>query len=189
MKNGTNPQRTNSLKKIGNKSSQISIHLAQPTVVKLQELRQGQTSIDCPRCGKHEETHTHWMFSCASSQNLFVYLQSLLEEIYAEPFDNTEKDTLLTPLLQYPNQFPIAEELIEIYFITIRKIRKDATYGTLISRKLQFQLFKDSIRERVMHLYKAAVLEKDLNNFLLIWNKIVTKEGKVLLPQGTPIEW
>ena len=158
------------------------LHFAQPTAVKLQELREGQTSTDCPRCGKHEETHTHWMFSCASSQNLFIYLQSLLETIYAEPFDNTEKDALLIPLLEYPNQFPIAEELIEIYFISIRTIRKDATYGTLISSEMQLKLFKDSIRERVMHLYNAAALDKDLNNFLSIWNKLITKEGKVQIP-------
>ena len=122
------------------------------------------------------------MFSCASSQNLFIYLQSLLETIYAEPFDNTEKDALLIPLLEYPNQFPIAEELIEIYFISIRTIRKDATYGTLISSEMQLKLFKDSIRERVMHLYNAAALDKDLNNFLSIWNKLITKEGKVQIP-------
>lgn len=54
---------------------------------------------------------------------------------------------------------------------------------------MQLKLFKDSIRERVMHLYNAAVLDKDLNNFLPIWNKIITKEGKVQLPEGTPIEW
>ena len=78
--------------------------------------------------------------------------------------------------------------MIEIYFISIRTIQKDATYGTLISRKMQLKLFKDSIRERVMHLYNAAVLDKDLNNFLSIWNKIITKEGKVQLPEGTPIE-
>lgn len=35
----------------------------------------------------------------------------------------------------------------------------------------------------------AAVLDKDLNNFLSIWNKIITKEGIVQLPQGTSIEW
>lgn len=79
--------------------------------------------------------------------------------------------------------------MIEIYFIPIRTIRKDATYGTLISRKMQLKLFKDSIREIVMHLNDVAVLDKDLNNFLSIWNKIITKEGKVQLPQGAPIEW
>lgn len=81
----------NSLNNSGDRSSQFSIteqkrtfdvrykflHFAQPTAIKLWEVREGYTSTDCPRCGDHRETHGHWVFSCVSSQN-----QSLLKSIY-----------------------------------------------------------------------------------------------------------
>ena len=40
-------------------------------------------------------------------------------------------DCPLILLLQYVDRLPIITELYEIYFICIRNIRKDATYGTL----------------------------------------------------------
>ena len=89
----------------------------------------------------------------------------------------TGKDCLLTPPLYYQDKLPIAEELFKIYFIHIRAIRKDATYGTLPSRKQQLQLFKDSIRDGLLYLYNAAVLENNLQGLLLRWNELVTKEG------------
>lgn len=42
------------------------LHFEQPTAIKLNEIREGYTDTACPRCGEHEETHKHWLFSCAS---------------------------------------------------------------------------------------------------------------------------
>ena len=73
------------------------LHFVQPTAVKLQELREGQTSTDCPRCRKLEETHS-----------LYVILRLIAKPVHLPSitpgnnicFDNMEKDALLTPLLE-----------------------------------------------------------------------------------------
>ena len=125
------------------------LHFAQPTAVKLNEIREGYTDTLCPRCGENEEIHTHWLFSCPSSQNLLVYLQSILKDIYTgNPFANTKTDCLIKPLLQYVDSFPIAAKLYEIYLICIRNIRKDAIYGTLPSKQNHLTIFQDAIKER-----------------------------------------
>ena len=159
------------------------LHFAQPTAVKLKEIRQVYTDTICPRCGEHEETHEHWMFSCKSSQKLHIYLIHILKNIYTgNTFENTVTGCLLTPLLIYVDKFPIAAELYEIYFICVRGIRKDATYGDLLSDEKQMLLFRDTIKDRLTFLYSAAVLEDNLEPFLQIWHKLISNEGKITLP-------
>ena len=85
------------------------LHFAQPTALKLKEIRQIYTDTTCPRCGEPEETHEHWMFSCKSSQKLHIYLIHILKNTYTEnTFENTVTDCLLTPLLKYVDKLPIA---------------------------------------------------------------------------------
>ena len=103
------------------------LHLAQPSATKLKEIGQIHGSVDCKRSGRAEETQKHWLFYCPSSQNLLIYLLNLLEE------DNTIQDCLLTPLLECGYEVPVSMELFEIYFITIRYIRRDTTYDKEIS--------------------------------------------------------
>ena len=159
------------------------LHFAQPTAVKLKEIRQVYTDTICPRCGEYEETHEHWMFSCKSSQKLHMYLIHILKNIYTgNTFENTVTGCLLTPLLEYIDKFPIAAELYEIYFICVRGIRKDATYGDLLSDEKQMLLFQDTIKDRLTFLYNAAVLEDNLEPFLQIWHKLISNEGKITLP-------
>ena len=76
----------------------------------------------------------------------------------------------------------IAAELYEIYFICVRRIRKDATFGDLLSDEKQMLLFQDTIKDRLTFLYNAAVLEDNLEPFLQIWQKLISKEGKITLP-------
>ena len=160
------------------------LHFAQPTAIRLKEIREGYTDTVCPRCGEQEETHKHWMFSCASSQNLYIYLQSIFENVYTGiSFPNTETECLLQPLLKYADKFPIAAELYEIYFICIRNLRRDATYRTLLPRKMQITTFQDAIKDRLTFLYNVAILEDNLEPFLRTWNKLITREGKIRLPQ------
>ena len=159
------------------------LHFAQPTAIKLREIKQSYTDTTCPRCGEQEETHEHWLFSCPSSQNILMYLQSTLQKVYTDyspPSDAT--DCLLTPLLQEYHQFPVAHELYELYFIHIRNIRKDATYGTLPPRQEQLLTFKENIQDRLNFLYKAAVSKDNLEHFLKSWKKLVTRNGKINLP-------
>ena len=158
------------------------LHYAHPTAIKLKVLRQGYTDTICPRCGEQEETHEHWLFSCPSSQNILLYLRSILIKVYDNYSPETSAtDCLLKPLQQI-DKFPIANEMYEIYFIYIRNIRKDATYGTLYSREKQLRTFKDNIRDRVSFLYKSAVLKGNLEPFLSAWKKLINKEGKINLP-------
>ena len=128
------------------------------------------------------------MFSCKSSQKLHIYLLYILKNIYTgNTFENTVTGCLLTPLLEYIDKFPIAAELYEIYFICVRGIRKDATYGDLISDEKQMLLFQDTIKDRLTFLYNAAVLEDNLEPFLQIWHKLISNEGKITLPLWTEI--
>lgn len=158
------------------------LHFAQPTATKLKEIREGYTDTICPRCGEHDETHEHWMFSCKSSQKFLMYLHSIFKKLYIENrFENTITECLLKPLLLYADRLPTATELYEIYFICIRHIRKDATYGDLPPEDKQMTLFQDVIKYRLTFLYNAAVLEDNLEPFLQKWNKLISKEGKITL--------
>ena len=177
---------TNLYKKVKQKDSfdvrYRFLHFAHPTAIKLNTIRQGYTDTTCLRCGEQEETHEHWLFSCPSSQNILVYLQSILTKVYDNySLETSAKDCLLKPL-QEIEKFPIAHEIYETYFIYIRNIRKDATYGTLHSRKKQLSTFKDNIKDRLTFLYKSAVLKGNLEPFLASWKKIINKEGKINLP-------
>ena len=98
------------------------------------------------------------MFSCKSSQKLLIYLHSILKNIYTENrFENTVPECLLTPLLHYVDKLPIAGELCETYFICIRHIGKDATYGDLLSNEKQMLLFQEALKDRLNFLYNALV--------------------------------
>ena len=103
------------------------LHFAQPSLTRLREVGQNYGSIECLRFNKADETKKRWIFSCASSQNIFIYLLCLLEYIDITQFiDNIEEDCLLYHLLQYGKEVPASRELSETYFITIRYRRKEA---------------------------------------------------------------
>ena len=112
-----------------------------------------------------------------------------LKKLYIENrFENTITECLLKPLLLYVDRLPTATELYEIYFICIRHIRKDATYGDLPPEDKQMTLFQDVIKDRLTFLYNAAVLEDNLEPFLQKWNKLISKEGKITLSLFKPDE-
>ena len=67
-------------------------------------------------------------------------------------------------------------------FIYIRNLRKDATYGTLLSRKKQLLNFQDNIKDRLNFLYQAAVSNDNLEQFLDTWKKLINRNGKINLP-------
>ena len=138
--------------------------------IKLNDIRQGYMDTTCPRCGEQKETHRHWVFSCPSSQNILIYLQSILQKVYTDYSPPcTAADCLLTPLLQRDDKFLIMQELYDISFIHIRNIRWDTTYGTLPSRKKKLSTFQDNIKDRLNFLYQAAVSKEILEHFLDSW--------------------
>ena len=94
------------------------------------------------RCNNADETQKHWLFSCCSSQNIFIYLLCLLEYIdITQVIDNMVEDCLLHHLLEYEKEVPASKELFETYFVTIRYLRKEATYGKKYTRQEELELF------------------------------------------------
>ena len=114
---------TNLYKKVKQKDSfdvrYRFLHYAHPTAIKLNEIRQGFTDTICPRCGEQEVTHEHWLFSCPSSQNILLYLQSILTKVYDNYSPETSATDCLLKPIQEIDKFPIANEIYEIYFIYI----------------------------------------------------------------------
>ena len=100
------------------------LHFAQPTAIKLKEIRQVYTDTICPRCGEHKETHEHWLFSC-KSQKLLMYLHSVLRLIHTETnSENKVTECLIKPLIQYVDKFQVASELYEIYLSVSQRQEK-----------------------------------------------------------------
>ena len=123
------------------------LHFAQPSLNRLREAGQNYGSTECIRCNRADETQKHWLFSCASSQNIFIYLLCLLEYIdITQVIDNTVEDCRLYHLLEYEKEVPACRELFETYFITIRCLRTEATYGNKYTREEELKLFKNNIR-------------------------------------------
>ena len=102
------------------------LHFAQPSLTRLREIGQNYGSIECVRCNRADEIQKRWLFSCASSQNIFIYLLCLLEYInITQVIDNTVEDCLLYHLLEYEKEVPASRELFETYFIIIRYLRTE----------------------------------------------------------------
>ena len=75
------------------------LHFAYPSLTHLKEIGQNHRSIECVRCNRADETQKHWLFSCSSLQNMFIY-PCLLECIaISQVIDNTVEDFLLYHLL------------------------------------------------------------------------------------------
>ena len=55
------------------------LRFAQLSLTRLREIEKNYRSIECVRCNRADVTKKHWLFSCASSQNIFLYLLCLLE--------------------------------------------------------------------------------------------------------------
>ena len=99
------------------------LQFAQHSSTRLREIGQNCGSIECARCNRADETQKHWLFSCSSSRNIFIYLLCLLAYIDATQFiDKTVEDCLLYHLLVYEKEVSASRELFETYFITIKKI-------------------------------------------------------------------
>ena len=117
------------------------LHFAQPMAIKLNDIRQGYMDTTCPRCGEQKETHRHWVFSCPSSQNILIYLQSILQKVYTDYSPPcTATDCLLTPLLQRDDKFPKMQELYDISFIHIRNMMGYHIRHITVKEKTTFNL-------------------------------------------------
>ena len=78
------------------------LHFSQRSFIHLREIGQNNGSIECVRCNRADETQKHWLFSCCSSQNMFIYLFYLLNYIdITQVIDNAVEDCLLYYLLEY----------------------------------------------------------------------------------------
>ena len=156
----------------------------QPFLTRLREIGQNYGSIECVRCNRADETQKHWLFSCVSLQNIFIYLLCLLEYInITQVTDNTVEDCLLYHLLQYEKEVPGSRELFETYFITIKYLRKEATYRNTYTREKEVELFKNNIRERLEFIYNVAKILQTEDDFFRIWGKIITRERIINIPQ------
>ena len=78
------------------------LHFAQPSSACLKEIGQIYRNLECVRCNRADKTQKNGLFSCASSQNTFLYLLCLLEYTdITQVIDNTVEDCFLHSLLEY----------------------------------------------------------------------------------------
>ena len=80
---------------------------------------------------------------------LYIYIPSLLLEYIdiTQVIDNTVENSLLYYLLQYEREVSAGRELFETYFITIRYLGKEASYGKKYTGEEELELFKNNVRE------------------------------------------
>ena len=86
--------------------------------------------------------------------------------------------------MQYEKEVPASRGLFETYFITIRYLRKEVTYGNKYTREEELELFKNNIREHLYFIYNVAKIQQTEEDFFRIWGKIITREGVINIPQG-----
>ena len=121
------------------------LHFAQPSLTRLREIGQNYGSIEYFRCTRADVIQKHWLLSCTSSQDIFIYLFLFPRIYWYRYIDNTVEDCLLYHLLQYEKEVPPASrELLETYFITIRYLRKETTCGDKYTREEELELFKNT---------------------------------------------
>ena len=131
-----------------------------------------------------------WKKTQIEKNNIFIYLLCSLQYIDTNQVTaNTVKDCLLYHPLQYEKEVPASRGLFETYFITIRYLRKEVTYGNKYTREEQLELFKNNIREHLYFIYNVGKIQQTENDFFRIWEKIITKEGVINIPQGVVTTW
>ena len=69
-------------------------------------------------------------------------------------------DCLLYHLFEYKKEVPASRERFETYFITIRYLREEATYGKKYTREEKLELFKNNLRERLYFIYNVGKYSK-----------------------------
>ena len=156
------------------------LHFAQPVGIKLQEISKNKIPGHCTRCGYTGEDHKHWLFFCPHSQYLFHFTLSLLETIHFldADFDNEISGCITKPLLQYLGKFPAARDIFETYFLTIREMRKDATYGYVRTQDQELLYYKNKLRQRINYLAKKAEYENELESFRAIWGNSLDRNNR-----------
>ena len=131
-----------------------------------------------------------WKKTQIEKNNILIYLLCSLQYIDTNQVTaNTVKDCLLYHPLQYEKEVPASRGLLETYFITIRYLRKEVTYGNKYTREEQLELFKNNIREHLYFIYNVAKIQQTENDFFRIWEKIITREGVINIPQGVVTTW
>ena len=98
--------------------------------------------------------------------------------------DNTVEDCPLYHLLEYEKEVPASRKLFETYFITIRYLKKETTYGKKYTREEELEFSKSNIRERLYFIYIVVKIQQTEEDFFRIWRKIITREGIINIPQG-----
>ena len=85
---------------------------------------------------------------------------------------------------------------METYFVTIRYLRKEATFGyksirvkeatfgCKYTRVKELELFKYKIRERLCFIYSVSKIQQTEEYFFRIWAKMITREAIINIPQG-----
>ena len=148
--------------------------------------------MECARCNRADETQKIWIFSCSSSQSIFIYLPCLLEIYWYNSLiyliDNTVGDCLLYHLLEHEKVVPVSREFFEIYFTTVRYLRKEAIYGRKYTREQEPELFKDNIWERLYFIYNVAKIQQPekVFSFGFIPQGVVTTWKLPLQPWSNP---
>ena len=100
------------------------LRFVEPSLTHIREIGKKYGRIECVRCNRTDEKQKPWFFSCSSSQSIFIQLLCLLEYVdITQVIDNTVEDCLLYHLSEHEKEVP---ENTEIYFLTIRYLRKEA---------------------------------------------------------------
>ena len=102
-----------------------------------------------------------------------IYISYFLLEYIdvTQVIDNMVDDCLLYHLLENEKEVLTSRKLSKHAFINIRYLRKEATYGKKYTRKEEFELFRNSIRERLYFIYNVAKMQQTKEAFFRIWGK------------------
>ena len=139
--------------------------------------------------GVTEQMNTETMALFLRLPTKHFYIPSLFTRIYQYNSSHWKHSTdcLLYNLLDYKKEVPASRKLFETYFIIIRYVRKEATYGNKYTREEELELFKNNITERLYFIYIVAKIQQTEEDFFRIWRKTITREGIINL--GVVTTW
>ena len=102
----------------------------------------------------------------------------MLDTIYSifENFDNEISGCIITPLMDFEGKHEASRDISKTCFITIREMRKDATYGKIRTKEQELEIFKHKLRQRINFLSKKAKIENKIDQFKETWNNVLNRE-------------
>lgn len=134
------------------------------------------------RCNTNQvESHEHLFFQCPETQIFLQIILRLLREAYPNKKrpGNRIETVVLGPEMATGETFPMAQDLMEVFFITVKKLRYIRSLAPYKPGFCPEDYFKTKVQDRITFTYNKHKLEGSNRAFMEVWGSCCDQYGNV----------